>query len=95
MSAKHTPGPWTAAAGRILGGFGAVAKMVDQSTNYRAQQEADARLIAAAPELLAALEWLVRDADCDYTSPEDSDRRVVMVSTVEAARAAVAKARGK
>lgn len=47
-----------------------------------AECEANARLIAAAPDLLSALEWAVN------SQPEDAD------SWVTEARAAIAKAKG-
>lgn len=64
MTTKHTPGPWRYEAGRdgrppyvirgTEGGFVVVGMTADR-------QEADARLIAAAPELLQALEAIVND----------------------------------
>lgn len=56
---KHTPGPWTFEAGghgncgMIVGKTSVVCDFVDDP------KEADARLIAAAPELLEALEELL------------------------------------
>ena len=62
MNTKHTPGPWTAKGrkmeariyGNVEGGPVAVVPYVTEwaSNPY---DEANARLIAAAPELLAAL----------------------------------------
>jgi hypothetical protein len=70
MTTHHTPGPWeareygltpilkTAAHGVIVGkGDGIIAFVPG---NDKAECEARARLIAAAPELLEALEALVR-----------------------------------
>lgn len=61
MTTKHTPGPWRYEPGRdgrppyvirgTEGGFVVVGMTADR-------QEADARLIAAAPELLEALSVL-------------------------------------
>ena len=62
MEAKHTPGPWRATLGRSqmsdpgttiyhLGQWG-----VYSDADSHGDPEADARLIAAAPELLAAVE---------------------------------------
>jgi hypothetical protein len=60
---KHTPGPWVAeeypvspdhTVWGVCDGNGRL--MTDIHT------EADARLIAAAPELLQALRWLLEDA---------------------------------
>jgi hypothetical protein len=61
MSTKHTPGPWKA-IGLYVGTAEAdtqtVAYVDDHRNNKhrsRAEHEANARLIAAAPELLIAL----------------------------------------
>lgn len=51
--------------------------------------EANARLIAAAPELLAALEALVGEADLGEVDLDDDDR-----IKLDNARAAIAKAKG-
>lgn len=49
--------------------------------------EADARLIAAAPDLLAALVWLVED--------QTNGKGEETANAIGAARAAIAKATGK
>lgn len=68
---KHTPGPWTQATmgpnGCPIVGSGALmVAMIAHSTNEPEQAEeakANARLIAAAPELLEALQEVFSDAD--------------------------------
>ena len=72
MSAKHTPGPWTAQNdGRDIisiqhsnndpGAISMTLAKVTARMTWRSQAEANARLIAAAPVLLAfAQEWLER-----------------------------------
>lgn len=52
-----------------------------------AEQTANARLVAAAPDLLAALEWLAAD---NYGQP-----KAVTVPALADARAAIAKAKGE
>ena len=76
---KHTPGPWTVndqltfliihgPEGEHIAETGAWRHDVCQISNRkRAEMQANARLIAAAPELLEALE-MVRDADDDCRS---------------------------
>lgn len=60
MSTKHTPGPWRShSAGHVYRADGIAATVVAKASDYnwahhRAQCEADLRLIAAAPELMAA-----------------------------------------
>ena len=84
---KHTPGPWThEGQGDITGiednGFG--RGPVDVCSVYlrtvEGRHEANARLIAAAPDLLEALECLIKSDHDDV---------------IEMARAAIARARGE
>ena len=58
----------------------------------RPNPEADARLIAAAPELLEALEAFVREHDCEASAFEDDS--LCECKLCIPARAAIAKARG-
>jgi hypothetical protein len=51
--------------------------------------DADARLIAAAPDLLSALEGMLEHADMGEINDEDT------LEAVNAARAAIAKAKGE
>lgn len=55
------------------------------------EKEANARLIAAAPELLAALKWAVSKLDCEPSGLFYSDD----TKAHEAAIAAIDKARGR
>ena len=84
---KDTPGPWThEGQGDITGiednGFG--RGPVDVCSVYlrtvEGRHEANARLIAAAPDLLEALECLIKSDHDDV---------------IEMARAAIARARGE
>lgn len=65
---KHTPGPWTVGEdGDVIWGArwkGAITHVATVPFSKDPRVSADARLIAAAPDLLAALE-MVRDADND------------------------------
>ena len=74
--AKHTPGPWmietytnfTGWAVYASGGRGCIAERWykhDQDSPYREELLANARLIAAAPDLLAACEKFVEWLDYD------------------------------
>jgi hypothetical protein len=61
MTDKHTPGPWQSGGCVVYGPDGAgVADLVAGVCNHNGRSpdetEANARLIAAAPELLKALE---------------------------------------
>ena len=79
---QHTPGPWTFAKGphRIE-----VHTTPALAYAFSISDEANARLIAAAPDLLAALEALFEDKY--LADPINADR-------MRAARAAIAKAKG-
>lgn len=64
MTTKHTPGPWTLdLTGKGLRGADGHAVFDDYADRSNAETLANARLIASAPDLLAALEsardWIV------------------------------------
>lgn len=100
---KHTPGPWNIAKG---------ISYLDESVSWMIPgvahcgdgecSEANARLIAAAPELLAALENLltydVVERPAFRSKPHGAPNSTVRISTdklvalEDAARAAIAKA---
>ena len=96
MNATHTPGPWctgeqggdyqqVTGCGFIIATVNSWWKVVESAQTKRLRMEADARLIAAAPDLLEALEKLVSDMhDTCGIHPQAGDQ----------ARAAIAKARG-
>lgn len=87
MDSKHTPGPW-----KVAGPIGAAIWITDESSNNQiaavygksqtAGADANARLIAAAPELLEALKEVVVISDREHTAWIK-------------ARAAIAKAEGR
>ncbi len=92
--AQHTPGPWVVNGEARYAGFNvvdktgrSVAAFPSNSKRPDDERNANAHLIAAAPELLAALEgleWAV--SGLAYVQEEYSDQ-------VAAAQAAIAKAR--
>lgn len=89
---KHTPGPWTAAPNAESGGYsiwcgadtpaeeGIAATLVGTEN-----EEANARLIAAAPDLLAFAEWAVSLISAEYPQQQEV--------WLEQGRAAIAKAK--
>lgn len=102
---KHTPGPWTLGStrnqGRYISGEGwaelahvvTVLSYGNGSLRKDHTGEANARLIAAAPELLAVLEALANTAD---NALEDAaGYRHALRMSITTARAAIAKARGE
>ena len=88
---KHTPGPWNTmvSAGSVWGSDG---EWVCDPSNGNAyptdRQRANARLIKAAPDMLAALEAIVADAEYLALVGDNHARRM-------AAKAAIAKAKGE
>ena len=109
MTAKHTPGPWQARAG--IGRWNVTTTAAPRTFNIcsintdRLEQDANARLIAAAPEtaaerdrlkainaeLVTALRIALKDKARQYRDTFDSrmDNDLIVI----AIRAAIAKAR--
>ena len=90
---KYTPGPWTADSLNCVwrGGPDINGVLVANCNNSKMptaahpeQATANARLIAAAPDLLAALQELVAEEDGDFHNSTEG---------FNMARAAIAKAR--
>jgi hypothetical protein len=107
MTTNHTPGPWryvehTAnAGGTIAARFGLadlIIADIPTTVNERGfghlEADANARLIASAPDLLAALEkhveWVERDKDGAIDPEWDYDTMVGQYI-----RAAIARAKGE
>lgn len=102
MSAKHTPGPWGVRDHWSDEGcfevypthdgnrppFGDWPEIVEVGATYEDEAEANARLIAAAPDMLAAL--LLATKAFDTISVSNGATR----DAAAAARAAIAKATG-
>lgn len=104
-TAKHTPGPWTMddhQAGDcyayVIPGSGSILGTicrVDISWDSYGQSIADARLIAAAPDLLEALQalfanMLAQDLANEAKRPTEGE----FIACMAAANAAIAKATG-
>jgi len=100
---QYTPGPWNYAGPSDIGrdtysiyGNGPLAYTAGPS-DYGDAAEANARLIAAAPDLLAALkqimEWEGYDHEAGYYPDEDTEQRASEVWND--AKAAIAKATGQ
>lgn len=92
---KHTPGPWTLDRSRETDGCVVitderkhyVAQIYRPAWTYLEEDQANAHLIAAAPELLAVVHEIVR---LHETGAPLSN----LFDVVSAARAAIAKATG-
>ena len=96
----HTPGPWTAWDRGIgwevhhsvdANGYG-----ISINDGFRETfSEADAKLIAAAPDLLAALERIVTASDSNEAKGGEMWWAETVYPFVEAAKAVLAKAKGQ
>ena len=102
---KHTPGPWESrgkgvfASGRRIGGF----EVMGAAQKYGPSDKANARLAAAAPDLLKACKWfmqqlddsvLVRDISRDG-EPDWTMRMLRFTVSLSEGSEAIAKADGK
>ena len=93
-NAKHSPGPWTAASQDIdtneipIKCGKSILARVAPRPHWDATQEANARLIASAPELLEALKNLVS------MGWNDSPLCKVYEKEIQAAEKAIAQAEG-
>lgn len=106
MTTQHTPGPWAVTTVGSCHGIHPAASDNERDDicrvaphNYhpngwqaaKGEAEANARLIAAAPDLLAALEWWIvqmQNDSCD-------DMGKLLDDMTDKARAAITKATGK
>lgn len=104
MNTKHTPGPWKA----VVDGHIAFVRTADDTADLahtglasRQVDTANARLIAAAPELLEALNGLLAHSESvnraffvDGTAKAMRAAMTGQKDLLNQARAAIAKARG-
>jgi hypothetical protein len=107
MTSKHTPGPWILRPARLCRGLdivvetsGIVVGMArTRSDRYitPSECESNACLIAAAPDLLAALEAAVECGMVPVSSASEggANRYSDQVRVADAIRTAIAKARGE
>ena len=110
MSLQHTPGPWIISADpmhfysltTVIGGKeshqknGPPQQMIVQVGGFAEWQEAEAnaRLIAAAPDLLEAAQRFVEVMDESFDHPDTASEIDKLNKVADAARAAIAKAAG-
>ena len=97
MTQQHTPGPWRANIGNssgahcILANNGRRKTVCVMANTHDDDWQPNARLIAAAPDMLAALRSLL-DWGRDHTSPLDPNSPHDLLVT---AHQAIAKAEGR
>ena len=108
MNDKHTPGPWMrdresgfdcdvrAVNGRKIASVNVQnqPKSKEGWALRKKENEANACLIAAAPELLKALQRFVKVMDESYDYPDTSGELQRLCEAANEARAAIAKANG-
>jgi len=82
---RHTPGPWVAKGNNIWAGDECIGDVWSHDGQW-STRDANARLIAAAPEMLEALKLIARGGD-DVQSFSGTN-------CAEIARAVIAKAEG-
>lgn len=95
---KHTPGPWFAmrtvayweVCPQNAGNAGIPWTVCDVCPSAGGLQEANARLIAAAPEMLELLEEIVTNASKNYQGSTEIDPQII-----SSARWVISKARGE
>lgn len=93
-NSKHTPGPWAVNGWSVTIGNWSISTAMPRATIE--ESDANARLIAAAPELLEALNWALKNLE-EIALPEfEKQGRVTSINNaIEKARAAIAKAEGR
>jgi len=95
MTAKHTPGPWELIPTKLAGITDLRAQgrhLLRISDSRVGHIDANARLIASAPDLLEALKALLNRVD-----PANKEREITpksLLQKMDQARAAIAKAEG-
>jgi hypothetical protein len=106
IESKHTPGPWKAqlregyvrhhAKGQweVVSAYETEWWIADAAP-HTGCDEANARLIAAAPELLAALETVLSWAEPVAGDNRDKEAAANEEASIALARAAIAKAEGE
>lgn len=101
MKAPHTPAPWNFSHGRISSRAHQTARDIrvavicdlDMENDERGEQTANAKLIAASPDLLAALqssEGLLYEAHSDL--PDEYRAKRDIAAALKLIRAAITKA---
>ena len=96
MKAKHTPGPWlvhylsTVHMDDVtVADCGARRVVVHGGSITKQDEIANAALIAAAPDMLAALRAIVDSGDCD--PDDDNGDKCARCKALDAARALIAR----
>jgi hypothetical protein len=85
----HTPAPWQVSPyGNITSKSLVIAKVEQMPGNYESEKQANARLIASAPDLLSALDLLLNKINAHGLENKH------MIPAIEKAELAIANAKG-
>ena len=91
---KHTPGPWSKKAGRVITTEHVTYSVDGPPSDFMfLENEADADLLAAAPDLLEALELCSAIMEANLRPGEDD--MPTWHDVIKQTETAIAKARGK
>ena len=96
METKHTPGPWTTSRDAVSAGHVQITVYAEETGMRVAtvfEREANARLIAAAPDLLVALIDCVSMLEA-IQAEDPEDWRAAPYLQMQQAQAAIHKATG-
>ena len=88
MSTKHTPGPWMHDDDGLIYANGAIIADPNCESSQILdidEREANARLIAKAPELLDALEHLLHEADYENLETAGKRKARALIAEIEGA----------
>ena len=88
---KHTPGPWNVIGNIICTNKGTTVAVIQHVWSDDKETSSNGRLIAAAPELLEALERLLR-ADEKPPTEEQAEEAIMAMGN---ARRIIQKAKGE
>jgi len=95
MNTNHTPGPWHCNGTQIVGKLGKRTQYIAETLRDTGCEtcNANARLIASAPELLAALQAMLKaDEDICENVGLKSDQAMQRIAALDQAHEAIARA---
>jgi hypothetical protein len=97
--AKHTPGPWEASGDEVIGAIDWTYHVASAWSNHQIEPDeaaANAKLIAAAPDLLAACEaCIAADELANADGTLGDDMVAAYDAAIASAKASIAKAKGQ
>lgn len=94
-SAKHTPGPWRANGDAVFSPDGGCIVICGTDLLTPATNAANACLTAAAPDMLAALQYIMGKLGSYHDADDDDAEMHIIADIEETLEAAIAKAKGE